>query len=109
MSRTKELLGKQIQRLRKRSGLTQEALAERVGIAAPHLSRIENGSSYPSLACLDRMATEMGIDVRELFEFPDQESLEDLRNQIIDVVNGQDDTTVRAIARAVRMILAGRE
>jgi len=40
-------LGKSIQSLRKSQGLTQEALAERVGVSRPAISQIENNSVRP--------------------------------------------------------------
>lgn len=45
-------IGKNIRRHRNRLGITQEALAEKVNVSIPHISRIENGSAKPSLQTL---------------------------------------------------------
>ena len=48
MENTKKLLGTRIKEIRKAKGLTQEQLAESIGIEIPSLSNIENGKTYPS-------------------------------------------------------------
>lgn len=39
-------IGKKIQKLRKERGLTQEALAEKIGVSAQAVSKWENGVSH---------------------------------------------------------------
>ena len=54
--------GPRIKALRKRLGLTQEALARRIGTTVTSVSRWENGGSTPKLydhvAALERLAKE---------------------------------------------------
>ena len=45
----RELFGKRIKEARRRVGLTQENLAQKVGIATVYLSEIERGIKLPSL------------------------------------------------------------
>lgn len=52
---------------RKKSGLTQNQLAERTGIAQGDISKLENGSGNPSLKTLKRLASAM--DMRLKLEF----------------------------------------
>lgn len=47
--------------LRKQRGLTQAALARRLGVAAPHLSRIEHGTD-PRLSTFVDIARELGAE-----------------------------------------------
>lgn len=42
-------IGKRIRQIRRNKGITQEVLAEGVGVGATHISRIENGKTKPSL------------------------------------------------------------
>lgn len=51
---------------RKRLGLTQDALAERLGITAQAISKWENDLSCPDIAMLPRLAEIFGISVDEL-------------------------------------------
>src|SRR5712692_5854845 len=50
----------QVRRLRRQAGLTQEALAERAGIARPNWARVESGRYRPSLETLERIARALG-------------------------------------------------
>lgn len=56
MADTKKLVGERIKALRKQAGLTQEQLAEQVGLDARHLSRLEVGRHFLSLDSLERIA-----------------------------------------------------
>ena len=64
----KKLLGKRIKELRKSKGLTQEDLAESVGIDSKHLSRIECGVNFPSLDLLGKIAGVLNVETALLFE-----------------------------------------
>ena len=52
-------LGAKIRRLRKDMGISQEALAERVGVSPVYICMVENGKRTMSLALLDRIANEL--------------------------------------------------
>ena len=63
-------LGKRIQKCRKKKGLTQEQLAERVALSRNYLSAVERGVNAVSLEklieiinCLDCSADEIFMDV----------------------------------------------
>lgn len=57
MAAAKELEpGYQVARLRLLRGITQAQLAEMVGTRQPSIARLENGSSYPSLSFLQKVA-----------------------------------------------------
>ena len=49
---------------RKASGLTQQQLAEKTGIAQADISKLENGSANPSLRTLRRLAAVMGMQLK---------------------------------------------
>ncbi len=48
---------------RKNAGLTQEALAERIGANKGYISRIERGQTIPSIATFYRIVSAMGLSV----------------------------------------------
>lgn len=56
-------VAEQVMRLRGRSGLTQAALADLVGTKQSGISRLENGSTLPSLSFLVRVADSLGADL----------------------------------------------
>lgn len=64
------MLGQILREARGRAGVSQRRLAVRTGIAAPALSRIENGHESPSFerfaACLEALGFEPRVELREL-------------------------------------------
>ncbi|MEI6213373.1 MAG: helix-turn-helix transcriptional regulator [Desulfuromonadales bacterium] len=69
MSASKILLGARIKELRKRVGLSQDQLAEKVGIDGKYLSRIEVGKRCPSIDTLERVADSLQVEIKELFDY----------------------------------------
>ena len=69
MENTKKLLGTRIKEIRKAKGLTQEQLAESIGIEIPSLSNIENGKNYPNSETITKIAKGLGIEIFELYIF----------------------------------------
>lgn len=65
----KQDLGQKIQKLRKERKITQEKLAEMVGIDPKNISRIEIGNNYPTAENLCAIAKALNVDVYELFVF----------------------------------------
>ena len=61
-----ETLGKRIVFHRKRLGLTQDALAERMGVTAQAVSKWENDQSCPDIGALPKLAEIFGISTDEL-------------------------------------------
>ena len=59
-------LGKRIMEHRKRMGLTQDALAERLGITAQAISKWENDLSCPDISMLPKLSEIFGISTDEL-------------------------------------------
>jgi len=59
-------LGKKIKELRKKLGLTQEALAERVGVTRLAVSNWESGKSIPKGDKLMKLAEVFGVSASEL-------------------------------------------
>ncbi len=62
------LLGKKIKEIRKSRGLTQDYLAEEVGIDAKHLSRIECGKNSLSLNLLYKICDVLNVEPCVLFD-----------------------------------------
>jgi len=64
-----KLLGERIKRLRQGADLTQEQLAEKVGIeSASYVSKIEKGGPSPSFELLARIAEVLGVSLKDLFD-----------------------------------------
>ncbi|MFN8288967.1 MAG: helix-turn-helix transcriptional regulator [Chitinophagaceae bacterium] len=61
-------LGKQIAALRKKSGLSQTALAHKIDKDRQWLNYIEKGKGNPTVKTLYLIAAELGVDVKHFFE-----------------------------------------
>jgi transcriptional regulator with XRE-family HTH domain len=75
-----------IRTLRKRKGLSQEALAQQIGIDAKSLSRLEHGAHYPSIETLEKMALALDVQLKDFFDFNGKPSIEEMRNKVLDAV-----------------------
>jgi transcriptional regulator with XRE-family HTH domain len=57
------VLGKKIQKARKTNGLTQEELADKVGVSRAYMGYIEQGRNAPSLEVLNKIARVLKISI----------------------------------------------
>lgn len=69
----KEAFGKNLKQIRKSKNITQEALAEMIGIHPRQVSKIETGEHFPNSTTLENICTALKISPRELFNFDLQE------------------------------------
>jgi len=66
-ARLLNVFGQNIRRFRKRKGLSQEKLAEKMNISTNYLSDVERGKNLGSPNLLVRLAAALEIEVFELF------------------------------------------
>jgi len=83
----KKMLGARIQKIRKSMKMTQEQLAERIGIEPQNVSRIEIGKNYPTPDNLAKIAAALGVEVFELFVFGEEKSVNVMRKFVISELN----------------------
>ena len=62
-------IGEQIRNIRKEKGLTQEYLAEKVGIHPTYVGKIESGKSNTSAMMLYKISRALGVTLSDIFEF----------------------------------------
>ncbi len=61
-----ELLGENIQRVRKFRGMNQQELADAIGINMQSLSKIERGVNFPTFDTLEKITSVLGVTPNEL-------------------------------------------
>lgn len=61
-------LGKNLRRLRKQEGLTQEDLADLTTVHRNYISDLERGHRNPSVDVLAKLAAALNVNVASLFE-----------------------------------------
>ena len=62
-------IGNKIRELRKQQGITQEQLAESIGISFQAVSKWENNIALPDIALVPVLASYFGVSMDELFDF----------------------------------------
>lgn len=73
MSNLKYAFGQRIKELRKQRGLTQEKLAEKIGINLRQLARIEAGESFVTAETIENICRSLNLQLYELFNFEIQQ------------------------------------
>ena len=66
-------IGENIRNFRKKNNLTQESLADRLGVTYQSISRWENGTTYPDLELIPFIAEVLSVTVDELLGMPRME------------------------------------
>ena len=105
MQTTKELLGLRVREVRKLRGLSQEKLAEKVGLEPKQISRIEGGKSYPSMDTLEGIARELQVDMKELLDFQHLVEGEDIDSQAMKALGMMDSKTKLLAVRLLRTLV----
>lgn len=105
MADTKKLIGARIKELRKRAGLTQEQLAELVGLDARHLSRLEVGRHFPSLISLERIASALNVALVEFFQFPGEEDIRILRADLAKFAKRSSEAQIRLASKILKLLV----
>ncbi len=101
MPTLKEKLGKRIQEIRKSKNLTQEKLAEMIGIDTPNLSNIERGKRFVSSDTLEKIIKSLNVKEKDLFDFDHIKSKDDLINSINKILNESDTKEIEYYYRMI--------
>lgn len=78
MNNTNRILAENIQKYRKRLGMTQEELAEKLGVTFQAVSKWETAKSAPDIFCLPIMAEVFFCSIDDLFSFVPQNRREEI-------------------------------
>lgn len=64
-----KLFGKNVRMLRLEKGLTQEELAEKIGVSANYIGMVERAERNTSLLKVFKIAKSLNVKTSKLFEF----------------------------------------
>lgn len=62
-------LGKKLKEVRLQNNLTQEELAEKIGIHPTYVGKLEAGKNNPSVMMIYKFSIALKIDIMNLFDF----------------------------------------
>lgn len=79
--------GKFIAKLRKEKNMTQEQLAEKMGVSINAVSKWERGLSFPDISLYKKLCKELGINIEELINGEKDKSEEAKEKAIISTIN----------------------
>jgi transcriptional regulator with XRE-family HTH domain len=84
MARLGEIFAQNLRAYRRKHGLTQAQLAEKVDVSTHHIGMLELRRNYPTFDLIERLADALNIEMYELFVEPDSSTgeLERLRQDI---------------------------
>ena len=80
-------IGEVIRKYRKNKNMTQEEMANRLGVTAPAVNKWENGNSMPDIMLLAPIARLLGITLDTLLSFREELTQEEINNLIIELNN----------------------
>lgn len=75
-------LGSKIRSLRLRAGMTQEMLAEELGVSFQTISKWENGVCAPDIMMLPKLSVYFGVTIDELFDLTIDQKLHRIENML---------------------------
>ena len=81
------IIGKRIQTRRQEQNITQEKLAERVGISVVYLSKIENGRVYPTLETLSNICTELDTELSAILSNTEIDRKDYANERVLELFN----------------------
>ena len=90
MNNLRYLIGKRIRHFRKSKNLTQEQLAELIGIGTPNISYMENGKFVPSIETLTKLAEILGVEPYEIYMCTAEKSTSELKKELFEALDNNE-------------------
>lgn len=94
-------IGKKIKEIRKNRAFTQDILAEKVGIDAKHLSRIECGKNSLSLNLLLKICSVLDTEPSAFFDNSINKNKAELVREITNILNQSSEEKIRWVYKIV--------
>ncbi len=101
----KKIVGKKIKEIRKKLGMTQAQLAEKLDVEYKYVSRLETGTSSPSFTMLEKLAVTLNVELTELFVKEDDYARENILKKINGQLNKANLEVLNVISRLIDGVL----
>ncbi len=101
-------IGQRIRKYRKANQLSQEQLADMVGISATHLSHIETGNTKLSLPVFVKIADSLSIKTDELLNDISDISSNEVKKEILELLDNcstKDTLIIKDLIKSVKISL----
>lgn len=101
----KKIFGENVKHYRKKMGLSQEELAEKLGISPNHMSVIERGDKFVSCKLLEKLISVFNVTPSALFYAQGLSSFDDsAQSQINKIIKTEMDAALKKIAKRISEI-----
>lgn len=98
----RKIFGENVKYYRKKAGLSQEQLAEKLDISPNHLSVIETGGKFVTYKLLEKMISIFDIMPAALFYVPGTASNDDtIQNKINSIIKTELDSAYKEISNKI--------
>lgn len=98
----KELFGRNLKKIRESKALTQEQLAELIGLQPNSVGQIEMGRKAVSFKTLEKLQCSLNESYYELFDFEEVQTSNSLTKSIIRELDGLDNKYLKYILNTIK-------
>lgn len=100
-------LGATIKQARLAANLTQDELAEQIGITGRYIMALENEHKHPSFEVLCKIILTLNIPADNIF-YPESQNTENEKEQLIRLLSRCDERDLKIITATVKALLESR-
>lgn len=98
-------LGKRIKAARNKMSMSQEKLAEKIGLSSVYISHIETGTTKPSIDTLVNICNQLGITPDYVLFDSVYNSKEYLRDEIASLLNECSENDYKLIVKLIKAVI----
>lgn len=102
---TLRLFGKRLKEIRKSKNITQEQLAEIIGIEPKQICRIENGVCFTTFEKLQKIAQTLNVEIQEFFKYNHKKPKDALIKEMNEIFENASDEKIETIYKIVMTLL----
>jgi len=95
--------GSRVKELRNKRKLTQEKLAEMIGVGERNMSKIECGKNFVTAETLSKLLVALDVEPEELFHFNPKKDIKQIKKELIKAIE-QETTDVELIYQFYKTI-----
>lgn len=103
MGNLSKKVGLRIRKIREANKIKQYALAEMLGMEPSNLTRIESGLQLPKEDNLQKIADILHVEVKDLFEFDNEESIEEIKNKTIKIISNLEQNEIEFVYNFLKL------
>ena len=102
---SKEIIGRRIKEFRKNRKMSQEFLAEKLGIEPRQLSKLETGKHYPSFETMTKLLGILNLSFEDFMNNGHLQSAQELEQEILYMVHLLDNNQRQIMYKFLKAII----